>query len=157
MEHKDSRAFTLIELLVVISIIGMLASIVLVSLNGARDKGRIAASQEFAANIYHTTGDRLVGQWDFNDCSGSTAYDYSGVGNSLTLTNNPVWTTDIPGGSGCALSFGGTSYGKVASLKSQPLGNASVTIAAWVKPAALTGTDQVIACIGVDGGTPPQR
>ena len=45
------RGFTLIELLVVIAIIGILTSIVLASLNTARDKGTNAAVQSSVNNL----------------------------------------------------------------------------------------------------------
>lgn len=81
--HKNKRGFTLIELLVVIAIIGLLASIILASLNTARvkarDARRIAGIRQLqtALELYFDVNGSyppfVAGPWP-SDCSGSSTF-----------------------------------------------------------------------------------
>lgn len=82
------KGFTLIELLVVVSIIGLLASIVVVSLGGARTQGRDAKRQADIRQIQ--TAQELC----LNDraCDNAAANDYFNAG----------WVAVAGAGDGCA-------------------------------------------------------
>ena len=76
---RKNKGFTLIELLVVIAIIGILAALVLVALNSAREKARDARRQSDARNI------QLGLELYHDDTSGyPNAVDYNGAFNNAT-------------------------------------------------------------------------
>lgn len=77
LEENSQRGFTLIELLVVIAIIGILASVVLASLNSARDKGADAAIKSSINN------GRAQAELFYDDNSNS----YANLCNDSTINN----------------------------------------------------------------------
>lgn len=98
---RTNKGFTLVELLLVISIIGLLSSIVLASLNDAREKARIAKILQFDANIQHGIGDKTMTDISFND---GTYTDTSGNNSQISVFGTPL-PSFVSGVSGIALSF----------------------------------------------------
>lgn len=139
---KVDHGFTLIELLVVVAIIGILASVVLASLNSARDKSRLAAGKRQSINIMNSIGDAMVLHLNFDECSScGTAADTSGLNYNGTLMNGAVRTSSTYSGTGYAVSFNGASaqyiLGTVGSGSSLDIAG-DVTMSAWIYPLAST-------------------
>jgi len=73
----------------------------------------------------------LVGYWNFDEGSGSTAYDSSGNSNHGTLINGPAW---ISGRDGGALSFDGINDCVDIAATTSLHNFSQMTIEAWINP-----------------------
>jgi hypothetical protein len=73
----------------------------------------------------------LVGAWPFWEGSGDKVFDYSGSGNTGTLTNGPTWTTSE---FGKCLYFDGAAEREIIVGQSPELvGMPQLSLSAWVK------------------------
>jgi hypothetical protein len=85
----------------------------------------------------------LVGYWSFNEGTSTIAHDFSGHGNSGTLSTTgstlPQW---VPGKFGTALSFDGSSSYIQASFSTLA---PPVTMTAWIYPTTDSGIHAIIS------------
>lgn len=136
MKNKTQRGFTLIELLVVIAIIGILASVVLASLNTARNKG---ADANIKANLANARAQAEL----FRDsqttptytgvCTSGTAESIfnlidaarktAGVTAALTITSGTASAASATAAV-CNVGAGGASWSAAVPLKVKDSSNA---------------------------------
>lgn len=132
------KGFTLIELLIVIAIIGMLAGIVVASVNGSRANAATTAGKKFANSMHQALGDGLIADYAFDDCSGTTPRD-SAAFNAGTLTASPVWNTaPTLFNAGCELQFNGSNYMTITDNDVLDYKTGSMTWSLFFKTSATT-------------------
>jgi hypothetical protein len=106
-------------------------------------KGRIAAGKQFEANMYHALGDTLIGEWRFDETSGTEALDDSGSGNVGTLIGSP---TRVPGLRGQALQFSGSGQYIQANAATVPRGGTPYTVSVWfIADDQITGYRELVS------------
>ncbi len=144
MKKNSQRGFTLIELLVVIAIIGILASVVLASLNTARNKGADAkikaelANARAQAELYYDSNSNTYNNVCLSTATGGiyTLINSAAVTAGATVTRNNTsatsatvascndngatgWAAEVPlktGGFYCVESSGSTKTNTTAGL-----------------------------------------
>ena len=83
---------------------------------------------------YH--GQSLIGHWDFEEGSGSTAFDTSGHDFDLTLVNSPTWDAGIAPVSTYSLEWDGAAYSYITStlLIQNTLRTSPWTLSMFISP-----------------------
>ncbi len=109
---------------------------------GAGDKLNSADSQ--ADSQIDPLQKGMVGYWELDDGSGTSAADASGNGNTGTLTNGPTWTTGKINGA-VTFNSGATNgqYIDAGASVDDSITNA-FALSAWISPEGLSGQREIM-------------
>ncbi len=140
--YLKKKAFTIIELLVVVATLGLLASIVLVSIEDSKKNAQHAVVLEFSSTIRRALGAYSFARYDFNEgvdntcLSGKDVCDKSGNNHDAEWINGGSWIdNDIGLSLKKAVSFDEFSCLEIDNFKGKREGSLEgFTVQFWVKP-----------------------
>lgn len=132
--RRSVSGFTLVELLIVVAIIGILAGMIMVSMQSRTEKARMAKLKSFSSQVQHRLGVETLGRWEFEN----NTSDSSGNGNSGVLKNGATYAMDNEKDSLVLLLDGVPPYDYV-EIPQMPAIKDRGTISLWVRPAFAPG------------------
>jgi len=139
----------LLELLVVITIIGILSSIVIVSMSGSTDSADIAKGKSYDQQIHALLGYEAVLDLNFNENAynscpdGKDVCDASGYNNNGDISNNEAAYILNPVG-GYALSFDGINDRITIADSSSLDVREAITLTVWVNTDSYSGSKDIL-------------
>ncbi len=109
---------------------------------------KVTSPSGFSTSKVARPCEKAVGCWDFDEASGTTAYDSSPYGNTGTLINGPTWAN---GKYGNSLSFDGSN--DYVNITDNPELNSNViTFGAWFKTSGTNDYSGIITKYNTTSG-----
>lgn len=126
IRRTTQKGFTIIELLVVISIVSFLSSIILASLNTARNRARLNAGLYLDAQLEHQ-GVQLT-HLNFDNS------DLSDISNNTITSSNVTYVSDTYSGTGKSAKFTSSGYIRIEDKNELNFStDKSFVLSAWIK------------------------
>lgn len=136
---KTSTGFTLLEILIVISIIGLLASVVMVQFPEAQRRARIAQAWSFSDTLRASLQADMIGWWAFDETSGGTAQDKWTEQNHGTVTGAQFQEGIVNNG----LIFDGNDSVAISGMDNFP--SNAITVEFWLNTSDTTRSGTVFS------------
>lgn len=135
------KGFTLLEILVVVTIIGILAGLIVVSMSSAREAARISKLKTFSSSLRSSLLASLVSEWRLDEASGLPQDSWG--------SNHFISNTAVSAGSECVdrncLRYDGASYQSSVGDSENLRPGEEITVESWFNLNNLTGTQTIVS------------
>ncbi|MFA5368878.1 MAG: LamG domain-containing protein, partial [Candidatus Paceibacterota bacterium] len=148
---KNNQAFSLIELMIAVLIVSVVSGIIIIGItnSGAKNQVDLNSVKVFDMTVKNKLAENIVGEWSFDEGSGTTAINSTDYGSAL---NGTITGATYQASSNC-ISNSCLLFGVASSYVSTPITQSfsAVTVSVWVKTSNVsysrdgTGIQEIIS------------